>query len=173
MAKTNVDGSPVDDETAEDATEALSPRSISQDLRHRWETGEFPWWPTRFGRWPDRLFGELGGPFDHIKIEEYVDDETLVVRAELPGVDPDKDIDITVDDGRLVIRGERTSKTEDDTDGYRSEFRYGSFSRVVPLPEGADLETIAATYEDGILEVRVPMAEREQKPVRNIPVARG
>ncbi len=96
-----------------------------------------------------------------------------MVRAEIPGVDPEKDIDIALEKDRLVIRAERTSSFEDDTDGYRSEFRYGSFSRVVALPDGVDADQIGADYADGILEVRIPMAATEPRPAKKIPVNRS
>ena len=65
-----------------------------------------------------------------IKVEQFVDGTTLVVRAEVPGIDPDKDVDVSVSEGMLHIRAEREEKTEHKSkDGYRSEFRYGSFSR--------------------------------------------
>ena len=92
-----------------------------------------------------------------IKVEQFVDGTTLVVRAEVPGIDPDKDVDVSVSEGMLHIRAEREEKTEHKSkDGYRSEFRYGSFSRSVALPPGAREEDITATYKDGVLEVRAP-----------------
>ena len=92
-----------------------------------------------------------------IKVEQFVDGTTLVVRAEVPGIDPDKDVDVSVSEGMLHIRAEREEKTEHKSkDGYRSEFRYGSFSRSVALPPGAKEEDITATYKDGVLEVRAP-----------------
>ena len=61
----------------------------------------------------------------------------MVVRAELPGVDPEKDIDVTVEDGVLTISAERRESTEKKEDtSYRSEFRYGSFVRRLPVPRG-------------------------------------
>ena len=63
---------------------------------------------------------------------------TLVVRAEVPGIDPDQDVDVSVSEGMLHIRVERLEKSEHKSkDGYRSEFRYGSFARSVALPAGA------------------------------------
>lgn len=156
-------------------TDAATPatRPLWTDPWDRWAAGEFPWRPMRFGRlWPDRLLGEVGGFFDHLKIEEYFDDGSLVIRAEIPGVDPDADIDISVEDQRLAIHAERTSRTEDDTDGYRSEFHYGSLSRVVGLPEGAKVDEIEADYADGILEVRIPIAEEETRPTKKVPISR-
>ncbi len=169
------------DESGDDATTAQADdpaatpalRPLLTDPWDRWSAGEFPWRPPRFGRfWPDRLVGEFGGLFDHLKIEEYIDDGSLVVRAEIPGVDPETDIDISVEEQRLAIRAERTSRTEDDTDGYRSEFHYGSLSRIVGLPDGAKVDDIEADYADGILEVRIPIAEEEAKPARKVTIGR-
>ena len=78
------------------------------------------------------------------------------MRAEIPGVDPAKDVDITVHDGRLTIKAERTEKSES---GGRSEFSYGSFERTVTLPQGADEDDITATYDKGILTVSVGVSE--------------
>jgi HSP20 family protein len=97
----------------------------------------------------------------------------LVVRAEIPGVDPDKDIDISLQDGVLSIRGERRfeEKTERD-DYYRFESSYGSFQRSIPLPQGVKAEDVRATYENGILEVVIPKAG-ELAGSKKIPVAVG
>ncbi len=92
-----------------------------------------------------------------MKVEQFQDGSTLVVRAEVPGIDPDKDVDVSVSDGMLHIKAEREEKAEHRSKtGYRSEFRYGSFSRSVALPAGAREEDITATYKDGVLEVRAP-----------------
>ena len=148
-------------------------RPLLMDPWGRWGVGEVPWSQWRLGRiWPDRFLGEVGELFDHIKIEEYLDDESMVIRAEIPGVDPDTDIDISVEDLRLVIRAERTSQTEDDTDGYRSEFRYGSLSRVVDLPDDVKVDDIEADYADGILEVRIPLADQDSGQKKTIAVGR-
>jgi HSP20 family molecular chaperone IbpA len=101
-----------------------------------------------------------------MRLEDEMKEGRYVVRAEMPGVDPAKDIDITVRDGQLTIKAERSEKT--DFDG-RSEFSYGSFVRTVSLPAGADEEQIEATYDKGILSVSVAISE--PKPVeRRVPV---
>ncbi len=79
-----------------------------------------------------------------------------MVRAELPGIDPAKDVDITVHNGRLTIKAERSEKKESKG---RSEFSYGSFVRSVTLPAGADEDDITATYDKGILTVAVKVEE--------------
>lgn len=95
-----------------------------------------------------------------LHVEEFIDDGTCVIRAELPGIDPEKDVEITVREGVLNVRAHREErKKEDLPEGYRSEFRYGSFRRVIPLPEGASESDVKASYKDGILEIRVPVAE--------------
>ena len=81
------------------------------------------------------------------------------MRAEIPGVDPEQDVEISVNHGRLSIRAEREERSEKTEDGYHSEFRYGSFARVLTLPEGAKADDISASYTDGVLEVRVPIDE--------------
>lgn len=90
------------------------------------------------------------------RVEDYVKDNNYIVRAELPGMDPDKDIDITAENGRLTIHAERR---EEHKEAHRSEFRYGSFTRTVALPDKADIEHISATYDKGILELIVPVPE--------------
>lgn len=111
---------------------------------------------------------------DRIRVEEYHEDNTVVVRAELPGVDPDKDIEITVTDGALQIRAHREQRHEEEQEGqYRSEFHYGSFVRRVPLPQGASDEDVKAMYHDGILEVRIPVEEERAPSPRTVPVTRA
>jgi HSP20 family protein len=102
-----------------------------------------------------------------IRVEEFMEDGTLVVRAEVPGVDPEKDIEVTVGDGLLTIRGERREEVKEDR---RTEFHYGSFVRSLTLPAGVDADAVAADYRDGILEVRVPMPTPSAEPTR-VPVA--
>lgn len=110
-----------------------------------------------------------------IRVEEMVDGNTLVVRAELPGIDPEKDVEVTVGDGFLQIKAEREEKQEQkEKDSYRSEFRYGSFVRRLPIPEGVNEDNITASYKDGVLEVRSPMPEKAVKaPKSRIPITRG
>jgi HSP20 family molecular chaperone IbpA len=90
------------------------------------------------------------------RTEEYVKDNTYIVRAELPGVDPDKDVEVTVDAGVLTIRAERHEEHEEP---HRSEFRYGSLTRSVTLPANADGEKVTARYDKGILQISAPITE--------------
>ncbi|MBE1549147.1 HSP20 family molecular chaperone IbpA [Mycobacterium sp. OAS707] len=91
-----------------------------------------------------------------MRLEDETKDGSYEVRAELPGVDPTDDIEVTVHDGRLTIRAERTQASESNG---RSEFSYGTFARTVALPVGADEDDINATYDRGILTVTVPLSE--------------
>ncbi|MFP5313513.1 MAG: Hsp20/alpha crystallin family protein [Actinomycetes bacterium] len=122
----------------------------------------------------ERLFdGDQGS--SAIRVEEMVDGNTLVVRAELPGIDPEKDVDVSVADGVLSIKAERQEKKEQkDKDSYRSEFRYGSFMRRIPLPNGVQQGDITASYKDGLLEVRAPIPDQGQGgEASKIPITRG
>jgi len=94
---------------------------------------------------------------DMIRVDEFRDGENLVIRAELPGIDPDKDVELTVGEGMLNIRAERREEEHKEEKGHRRrELRYGMFSRSLPLPSGVKESDITANYKDGILEIRVP-----------------
>jgi HSP20 family protein len=110
-----------------------------------------------------------------IRVEESVEGDTLVVRAELPGIDPEKDVSVSIVDGALEIKAERREQSEQkEKDSYRSEFRYGSFVRRLALPDGVQQDDITASYKDGVLEVRSPVPAKAQQPSpRKIQVTRG
>jgi HSP20 family protein len=114
-------------------------------------------WPFSPEGWmatTERMFGREG----LIRVEEFTDGDTEVVRAELPGIDPAKDVEVTVTDGMLSLRVERRAESREKAgDTYRSEFRYGAMHRTMPLPSGAKQDELTATYADGILEIRVPV----------------
>jgi HSP20 family protein len=97
------------------------------------------------------------------RVDTFIKDDNLVVRADLPGVDP-KEVDISLEGNILTVRGERKAEKEDAS--YR-EVSYGRFERRVRVPNGTDPEKIAAKYTNGVLEVSVPLP----KPVtRKVPV---
>jgi HSP20 family protein len=105
-----------------------------------------------------------------LKVEEFHEGDTLVVRAELPDIDPDKDIDVTAESGVVRIHARREEKGDrNDKQGFRSEFRYGEFDREVGLPVGATVDDVKATYKNGILEVRIPCPHTEAAPTK-VPV---
>ena len=122
---------------------------------------------------PVRRFFE--GDWDSwLRVEEYQDGDSLVVKAEVPGIDPEKDVDVSVLDNRLHIAVHREEKSEHKSkSGYRSEFRYGNFSRTVTLPSGVSQDDIHASYKDGVLEIRVPQPAEESQAARKIAVTRG
>jgi HSP20 family protein len=122
-------------------------------------------------RWPE--WTRLATLEDRMRLEEFTDDGTLVIRAEMPGIDPEKDVDISMSDGLLTIRAERREETKtEERNGYHSEFHYGAFSRSMRLPSGASEKDVKATYKDGILEVRVPI-DKEQAAAKKVPVEKA
>lgn len=126
------------------------------------------WFRTLPMRRTSDLLGESSGD-DVIRVDEFRDGDTQVIRAELPGIDPDKDASVTVQDGLLRIVAERKVEESSQDKGYsRQEMRYGRFSRTLPLPEGTSESDVTATYHDGILEIRVPVPEPppEREPAR-------
>jgi HSP20 family protein len=94
-----------------------------------------------------------------IRVEEYEKDGNYTIRAELPGVDPDKDVEVVVDHGLLTVHAERTEETKDKK---HTEFRYGSFTRSVRLPAGVKEDEIAASYDKGVLTVTAPIGKPEE-----------
>jgi HSP20 family protein len=127
---------------------------------------------------PFRMLEPLGvqAIFEHvsegeslIRVDEYRDGDDLVVRAEIPGVDVEKDVDITVSDHRLRIEAERGLEEKAEGKGFvRRELRYGRFSRELQLPEGVTEADVSARYADGILEVRVHLPQGT--PPTKIPI---
>jgi HSP20 family protein len=114
---------------------------------------------------PYTLHHPLGGQV--MRIEERIQDGRYEVRAEMPGIDPDKQAKITVAKGILTIQAERP---EEEGTGH-SEFRYGSFCRKVALPENADETRIQADYNNGILEISVALkADNADHGGRSIPI---
>lgn len=95
----------------------------------------------------------------------------VVVTLELPGVDVEKDVDIEVAEGRLTISGERRDMSEQkDKDGQVlvRELRYGSFRREFALPEGITADNVEATYDKGMLEVRVREVTKPEVPPQKV-----
>jgi HSP20 family protein len=128
------------------------------------------------GDWPEmfrRLFDADSDP-GWLRMEEFREGDDLVIRAELPGIDPDKDVEVSVSDGVLHIEGQREERSEQkEQAGYRSEFRYGRFARTIALPGGVDEGQVKAAYKDGVLEVRVPAAPQHKPEATKVPVTRS
>ncbi len=103
-------------------------------------------------------------------VDVFTRDNDVVVRAELSGLDPAKDVEISLHDGMLTIRGERRQEDRKETDQYvRLERRYGSFERSLPIPEGVNADDIKAEYRNGVLQVVIPGAAQISS-VKKIPV---
>lgn len=137
-------------------------------------TSEFDRWfgePARpFFRWPSlrrRAISEVGW---YPEIDVFEKDDRLVTKIDLPGMKKE-DVKVEVTDGQLAISGERKSEAEEKGEAfYRCEREYGSFYRSVPLPEGAKLEDVKATFADGVLEVSVPLPARPESKVRKVEI---
>src|SRR5215467_1866478 len=123
---------------------------------------------------PSDIFAWLDGPFlaprpvaaQAMRMEEHIANGRYVVRAELPGVDPAEDMEVSVAKGILTIRAERHEEMQDQ---HRSEFRYGTFTRHIALPVTADANDIKATYHWGILAVSIGLRGGDEAG-RRIPV---
>jgi len=101
------------------------------------------------------------------RLEETIRDKCYVIRAELPGLDPENDIEVTVDGRILTIRAERRQQ---DSGPHRSEFRYGSLTRAVRLPARVDATDVTARYDKGVLEISIPVGAVKPEGTR-IPIA--
>jgi HSP20 family protein len=110
------------------------------------------WWPTSSGS------QELSPDIDL-----YEDENEIVVKAELPGLTKD-DIQISLNDNMLNIKGEKKKEEEDKgKDYYRSERVYGAFVRSVALPAEINPDKVRATFKNGVLEIRLPKSEQAKK----------
>jgi HSP20 family protein len=124
---------------------------------------------TRLMEELDRASEEAGGPAWTPAIEVSADNGKLAIRAELSGMKPE-DVKVEVSNGELILQGERKFEREENKQGlYRTERRYGRFYRAIPLPKEADMEHARAKFENGVLEITMPVAN-EEKNRRQIPV---
>ena len=112
--------------------------------------------PRLFGDMTDWFELDLPRPMPPIRFEDKLTDQEYILRAELPGLDPEKDVQVSALHGVLTVKAERR---EEETARHRTEFRYGSVQRSVRLPGNADESAIKATYRKGILEITVPLTE--------------
>jgi HSP20 family protein len=133
--------------------------------------------PEPFSREVDRLFDTFFGtdrdqarrwvpPVDLVEAEDH-----FVLKADLPGLS-EADVSIEVQDGTLAISGERKAEHESSERGwYRIERAFGSFRRSLTLPDGVDPDGISASFDRGVLQVRIPKPE-ERKP-RRVEISAG
>lgn len=121
------------------------------------------------GMAPEPFWGEAWAPSVHV-------DETAnewVIRAELPGVDP-QDVEITTAGEMLTIRAQLRQEQEDQQQGQSwSGRRYGTFQRTLPLPPSAQIDAVRADYRNGMLEIHLPKSEEAKRQVRRVPISAG
>jgi HSP20 family protein len=118
-------------------------------------------WDAFFEGRSVRRFDEMKGWLPSIDVSETKNE--IVVKAELPGMDP-KDIDISLSDGSLVLKGEKKHEKEEKEENYHFiERSYGSFVRSVPLPAEVKHDKINASYKNGVLKVVLPKSEESKK----------
>ena len=120
----------------------------------------------------DRLLNDVPANWDNFSnlsrvpaAELTETDDALHLKLEVPGIEA-KDLDVQVMADRVAIAGERKSETTAEENGStRSEFRYGKFSRVIPLPARIQNTNVTADYKDGILSLTLPKSEEEKNKV--------
>jgi HSP20 family protein len=139
----------------------------------------------------ERLFGDMGRLFEDFtfggpplsplaqlwsrgdwtpQVDIVERDGNMIVRADLPGLKQD-DVKVNVDNDVLTISGERSETTEQKTGGiYRRERSYGTFERSIALPEGVDPAAIQASFENGVLEIVMPIPKEDVPRGRAIPI---
>lgn len=98
-------------------------------------------------------------------LDVYETDKELVIKAELPGMSA-KDVDITLTENTLTLKGEKKKTEETKSENYyRMESAYGSFVRTIPIPIPVKRENIKASFKEGILEIKLPKDEKKEKGV--------
>jgi HSP20 family protein len=106
-------------------------------------------------------------------IEVFQKDDQLVIKADLPGLSKDE-VSVDITDDSVTIEGERKAEREDEREGYyRSERSYGSFRRVISLPEGAITDQAKATFRNGVLEVTLPAPPAAATKGRRLEITEG
>ena len=107
---------------------------------------------------------------DTVRVDVSDNGNEIMVTAELPGM-RDADLDVSISNGLLTIRGEKKSERETDRDGVLLRERtYGAVERTVPLPEGVDPDAAKATFKNGVLTIEIPKSADFQDATKRIPV---
>jgi HSP20 family protein len=130
------------------------------------------WGGNLLGAWPFARSqqGQGGMMANFPRVDVFERDNQLVVKAELPGVKK-QDIDLSVQDGDLIIQASRNQEQESNQNNYyRMERQYGTFYREIPLPEGVQTDKIQASLNVGVLEVDIPMPTQQQTQGQKIQV---
>lgn len=118
----------------------------------------------------DRWFGDFSPSVFQPRIDVVDDGDALRITAELPGMERD-DVEISAEEGYLWLRGEKKLESRSEEKGcYRVERAFGQFQRTIPLPEGTDIDKIQASFDKGLLTIRLPKPEREDTTARRIAI---
>lgn len=124
----------------------------------------------------DRLPGLLGESVEfefRPRVDVSKEEDSLVVTIEVPGIDPEEDLDISVEGDVLVIQGEKTAARETSEENrYLQERHYGRFERRLPLPDGVDPDRIEASYAKGVVTLTVPLPSGTEGGRRRVQVTR-
>jgi HSP20 family protein len=150
-----------------------------------------PWYPMdSLRREIDRLFGDFDSGFslfpfrrsffdfvpteratnNMVAVDVYAHDTGYEIKADLPGID-EKDVEVKLVDGGVLIKGERKEEKEEKDKGYVvSERSYGSFERFFALPEGVDMNKISATFAKGVLTVVLPKTQEAKLQEKKIAI---
>lgn len=127
----------------------------------------FDWLPSRFGGFEDRF--SSFSPKVNIKDGK----KSIEISAELPGMD-EEDIDVSLSDNALTIKGEKKHEVEDNKEGYyRMERSFGSFYRSIPLPDGIDKDNVDAKLKKGVLKVTIPKTAKAIESQKKIEIKSG
>lgn len=148
----------------------MTPESMRRfDLVDAFERA-FEHWPEGFV-WP--MFGWRGDE-GVLWVDEYREAGALVVRADVPGIDPDRDVNVTVSEGVMHIEVERHEPDGEGRTYLRHEVAHPRhLVRDLTLPEGADGGSMQATYDNGVLEIRLSLPEPAAAEVTRVPVRRA
>jgi HSP20 family protein len=146
------------------------PFSMMQRLSQQMDRWFDDWGFDRdFGRSRSGRMGRMS--FWSPQVETFQRGDQFIIRVDLPGMKKE-DVNVEVTDNVLTIHGERRDEHEENREGYyRSERSYGSFSRVIPIPEGAIAESAKANFKDGVLEVTVQAPPREVSRGRRLEIS--
>jgi HSP20 family protein len=141
----------------------LATRDLDRALESFWQALEHPLttgWDQAFS-----------GGFPRIDLHE--DEKSLEIVAELPGMEK-RDVDISITEGFLTIRGEKKLDRKEEDEGYvLRERTFGRLERVVPLPDGLDVDSAKAKFKNGVLRITIPKAEQRNEEVKRVHVSRG
>ena len=145
----------------EKETKAVTPWRPFMDLA-RWDRDMERIMGDFFGRrpwWPERWFKTEGMELTAPAVDLYEEKDDIVVKAELPGIEKNN-IEVNLTDHTLTIKGEKKKEEEiKEENYYRAERSYGSFVRTLELPKDVHTDKVKATFNNGILEVRLPKTE--------------